>query len=381
MHTTKFLRHVNAIKSLRLLHDGRALSRAEIARELGLTRATIGNAMTALVDAGYILEGETNPTEGRKGRPGVAIALNPEGAYFIGIDIGTRALIGVVIDLRMQVVARIAEPTGPRFRDADYMLERLLELLERLIGAARIDTARIEGLCVSVPGLVARDGSVVNAPFLEWRDYPLRSHLERACPDGWMVTVCNDAFALASAEASGISAAATDSTLLVLMAEGIGGAIVEAGRPMNGAHGYAGEIGHMLIAAGGRVDTFEMLAGAKSFAGLLDPAQTVAEGIAAMLASLDDPKVARALDAWAEALAAGLANAIHLLDPGQIILGGPTALLYPPVAEKVQAKLAEKLLAGFESVPIMVARYGADGAAIGAAATIRDALFTLPNLD
>ena len=57
-----------------------------------------------------------------------------------------------------------------------------------------------------------------------------------------------------------------------------------------------------------------------------------------MLASLDDPKVARALDAWAEALAAA-ANTIHLLDPGQIILGGPDRAAIPARRGKVQAKL------------------------------------------
>ena len=199
---TKFLRHVNAIKACACPHDGRApVARRDRHRTGELTRATIGNAATALVDAGYIAEGETNPTEGPRVAP-ASPSLNPGAPYFIGIDIGNAGADRCGHRPAHAGRRPHRRTDRPSFRDADYMLERLLELLERLIGAARIDTTGIEGLCVSVPGLVARDGSVVNAPFLEWRDYPCAATLN-ACPDGWMVTVCNDAFALASAEASG----------------------------------------------------------------------------------------------------------------------------------------------------------------------------------
>ncbi|MNP48750.1 N-acetyl-D-glucosamine kinase [compost metagenome] len=87
------------------------------------------------------------------------------------------------------------------------------------------------------------------------------------------------------------------------------------------------------------------------------------------------------MDFWAEALATGLANLVHLLDPGAIVLGGPLAALYPAVSELFNAKLAQKILPGFEVPPLTVAKLGMDGAAIGAAATIRERLFALPELD
>lgn len=357
------------------------LSRADIARELGLTRATIGYAIDVLDEGGYVLEGEISLDEVRKGRRGVGVSLNGDGAYFVGIDIGTRVLTAVALDLRMNVISRIVEPTGPRYREAGYIVDRLLVLVRRVIAEAGISEAKIDGLCVSVPGLVGRDGSVVNAPFLEWYDYPLREILTARCDPEWTVLVSNDAMAFANAEAAGLVTANGGSVLLVLMAEGIGGAIIEAGRPFSGAHGYTGEIGHTIITVGDRTDTFEMLAGAKSFASLLDPMKTVAEGVDAMLAASDEPEVRHALEFWAEALATGFANAIHLLDPGHIVLGGPMASLFPKVSTLVEDKLRAKLLRGFSPPPISVARFGPDGAAIGAAAAIREAIFSLPELD
>jgi predicted NBD/HSP70 family sugar kinase len=148
-----------------------------------------------------------------------------------------------------------------------------------------------------------------------------------------------------------------------------------------GGHGYSGEIGHTIVSAGGRVDTFEMLAGAKLFTRLFDEGQPVADGVQMLLAGIGNKEVDAALDAWVSGLSAGLVNAIHLLDPGRIVLGGPLAGLYPKLSRRIQADIKRRLLAGFTMPEIRVAQFGADGAAIGAAATIRDTLFALPDLE
>ena len=77
----------------------------------------------------------------------------------------------------------------------------------------------------------------------------------------------------------------------------------------------------------------------------------------------------------------GLANAALLLDPDRIVLGGPLSDLFPLVAGKVQAQLAALMLEGHAAPSLHLARFGAEGAAIGAAARLRERLFTLPDLD
>jgi DNA-binding transcriptional ArsR family regulator len=205
MNTNKLLRHINAVRSLRLLSRGQVMSRAEIARDLGLTRATIGYAIAALTEAGLIVESAESAPEGRKGRPGIGIQLNPSGAYFLGVDIGTKVLTTVLVDLSMTVVARNVEATGDNFREPEPIVARLLPAARGLVRKARIAPALVQGVGVSVPGIVAHDGSVVNAPYLEWRDYPLRDKLVQACSEGWPVVVCNDAFAFANAERAALT--------------------------------------------------------------------------------------------------------------------------------------------------------------------------------
>jgi predicted NBD/HSP70 family sugar kinase len=75
-----------------------------------------------------------------------------------------------------------------------------------------------------------------------------------------------------------------------------------------------------------------------------------------------------------------LVNAIYTLDPSRVVLGGALADLYPHVEEKVLGFMREIFISGFEIPPIVMNRYGRDGAAIGAAAMILNDIFTLPDL-
>jgi predicted NBD/HSP70 family sugar kinase len=127
--------------------------------------------------------------------------------------------------------------------------------------------------------------------------------------------------------------------------------------------------------------TFEILAGYQRFLSLIPADQSIPEGLAA-LARIEKPnqRFTKVLHEWAEVLAAGLLNLIHILDPERIVLGGPLAVLYPRVEEHVKATLALHLVHGFKVPPVSVAGFGADIAAIGAAAVVREGLFALPEL-
>src|ERR1700676_1682802 len=101
--TPGLLRHINTARCLRMLRRGATLSRAELARELGLSRATIGSAISELIEAGLVIETTERPEGGRLGRPVSGVCLNPKGAYSIGIDISSVSLTGVLVDLEMRV--------------------------------------------------------------------------------------------------------------------------------------------------------------------------------------------------------------------------------------------------------------------------------------
>ena len=384
--TTGLLRHINTARCMRMLRRGTPLTRADLARELNLTRATIGRAIGELLEAGLVTETAERAEEARLGRPGTTIRLNPDGAYSIGIDISSTSLTGVLLDLDMRVLRRISVPVGPDTRDVPAVVERIARFPAELLSTG-IPAQRVQGVCVSVPGLVDHRGRVVVAPFLGWHDVPLRDLLSGRPELPWTIRVSNDAVAFARGECALASERDTQSMLLVLLAEGFGGAIVQEGRVFQGAHGYAGELGHMVMSArldSAPTDTFEVRAGYRRFLPFLPEHLSFADGLAWLARSEPqalDPRLVAVLDEWAEVLAVGLLNLIHVLDPQRIVLGGPLSLLFPHVEARIKGLLQGSLLHGFELPAITVTRFGADGAAIGAAAVIRELMFSLPEFD
>lgn len=384
VNTTTLLRQINASRCLRLLRGGRALSRSEIARELNVTRTTAGNAVKLLLDEGLVWEPEGVVAAARIGRPSVGLSLNPSGALFVGLSIETTALTAVLIDLSMDSLATVVEPLGPDGRDVDAVAARLAAMADSVMLKAGRRRDRIRGVGVSIPGLVDRDGLIKSAPFLEWRNVDLRGRLRASLGAGVEVRVCNDAVALARAVCATAGEADTREFLMVLMSEGIGSAFVRQGQVVEGANGYAGELGQMVMAATcgqGRRDTFQLLAGHRFFLPFVAPGRPVIEALAELAESGSTaPEFEEALQLWAERLTAGFLNAIRLLDPERIVLGGPLSRLFPRVADRVRANLFEELL-GVQAPPIAVCAFGAEGAAVGAAATIREDLFALPTID
>jgi len=385
--TPGLLRHINTARCLRLLRRGSTFSRAELARVLSLTRATTGHAIRELIDSGLVIETVERPEGGRLGRPGSGVRLNPEGAYSIGIDISSISLTGVLVDLGMRVVHRIHAPLGRNLHDVEQAVEQIAQFPGRLLAASGIDPERVCGVCVSAPGLVDQSGRVVVAPFLQWRDVPLKQLLSARPELPWPVTVCNDAVAFAHAERAVASESDAQSTLLILLTEGLGGAIVQRGQIFEGAHGYAGEFGHMVMGASPKTiatQTFELLAGYERFRPFLPKDRSLEDGLA-WLANAKDivqtPDLENAFDEWAEVLATGMLNLVYLLDPEKIVLGGPLSALFPRIEPKVKKLISDNLLHGFHTPPLLVTRFGADGAAIGAASVVRDQIFSLPQLE
>ncbi|MGZ2426164.1 putative NBD/HSP70 family sugar kinase [Rhizobium laguerreae] len=382
MTTNSVLRHMNAVRCLRVLRKDVPLSRADIARELNVTRATVGNSIKQLLAENLVIDLNESAEANGAGRPGALVALNPAGAYFIGLDISSAEINAVLIDFSMHVIAKRIVSIADRYHDPKRVIELLATLPKELIEVSKVRASRVRGVCISAPGIV-REGRIISAPWLSWRDVDVMSAMSDAMQSSLNVQICNDAVALASAVAADASENDLSDVLLLLLAQGIGSAHLRHGRVVEGAHGLGGEVGHMVM--GGQpgmaaTHTFEILAGYQKFLPIIENDVPIPEGLAKLVTLEGSPALEQALNEWALALATGFLNLIHILDPKTIVLGGPLAVLYPRVSERVESLLSENLVHGFNVPPISVARFGGDGAAIGAAALLRESLFDLPEL-
>ncbi|MBX5013113.1 ROK family transcriptional regulator [Rhizobium lentis] len=373
---------MNAVRCLRVLRRDVPLSRADIARELNVTRATVGNSIKQLLAENLVIDLNESAEANGAGRPGALVSLNPAGAYFIGLDISSAEINAVLIDFSMRVVAKRIVSIADRYHEPKRVIELLAALPKELVDVSKVRASRVRGVCISAPGIV-RDGKIISAPWLSWRDVDVVSAMSEAMKPSLPLQICNDAVALASAVAADSSESDLSDVLLLLLAQGIGSAHLRQGRVVEGAHGLGGEVGHMVM--GGRPEmaathTFEILAGYQRFLPFIENGVPIPEGLAKLVTLEGSPALDGALDEWALGLATGVLNLIHILDPKTIVLGGPLAVLYPKVAGRVESLLSENLVHGFNVPPISVARFGGDGAAIGAAALLRESLFDLPEL-
>src|ERR1700712_3197750 len=101
MSMPRAVRHINEVRILDSLYRHGVMTRADLARELGLMRSTVGNLVARMAEQGLILENAVSGSTpaGRTGRPGQDVQLNPAHSTFIGVDIGVGQMSVVAVDL------------------------------------------------------------------------------------------------------------------------------------------------------------------------------------------------------------------------------------------------------------------------------------------
>ncbi|QLH26412.1 ROK family transcriptional regulator [Streptomyces sp. Rer75] len=372
------------------------LSRASVATRVGLTRAAVSTLVDELIRDGLLVElGPSRP--GTVGRPGSALQLNERGPAGIGAEIGVDHLAVCAVDLGGRVRARTEVASDNRDRAVGPALDRLAELVRQVAAEAVREGLRPAGLAVAVPGLVARESSlVVRAPNLGWEGVDIGPALRAALP-GLPLTVDNEANlgALAELWRGGHDPAPRD--FVHVSAEiGIGAAVVLDGRLLRGTHGFAGELGHVPVrpegpacACGGR-GCLEQYAGEEAVlrASGLSPEQAAAQhpgpgGRIALLAERaadGDRRVRHALGDAGEALGIALAGAVNLLDPRTVVLGGALTPLAPWLLPALERELALRVADPARSGQgaVTVSRLGSDGPLLGAAHSVVQAVLDDP---
>ncbi|MDR5698287.1 ROK family transcriptional regulator [Agromyces aerolatus] len=222
---------------LQTLYSAGPRSRADVARETGLTRVTVSDLVAALIAEGLVTE--LGPQEaGRPGKPATLIDIDRAAFQILGLDLSEHDLFrGAVMDLDGQVVARaeiaLDGATGPE------ATARVVTLAERLAGLA---TAPVLGAGVGSPGVVDPAGVVRSAPNLGWHDEPLQHHVASVL--GVPVHVANDANVAVLAEHGESDGR---DLLLVKIGHGVGAGLIIGGRPVVGDGYAAGEIGHVVV--------------------------------------------------------------------------------------------------------------------------------------
>ncbi|MCT4683140.1 MAG: ROK family transcriptional regulator [Roseicyclus sp.] len=326
------LRNETEATILQVLAKGAPLSRAELAREMGVTRSTVGAPTARLLDLGLLrfadpLDTDPKTAVRRFGRPGERLELTPGFCTFAAVDISFGCIKVGLTDTLGGIVAFRSRDIAPAEQTAQATMETVAELTHALIDG-RDDVA---GLAVSVPGVVTDNGLILRAPTLGWRDVPLTAQLRDSLPRIDRLHVSNDASLYAAAFSNRHPDRLGGNAIVVWMDAGIGGGLVANGAVINGNAGLAGEIGHMFISArdGAAMHRLEDIAG---YAALMSRSRALGGSADSIESLLDEyraghPGTRRALQDWSRALAEGLTNLTSIMDPGVMLFSGPMAAI------------------------------------------------------
>ncbi len=385
-------RYVNERSLLRLLRVQGATTRADMARQLRLTPATVTRLVAEMAERGLLSEGARPAASesGREpGRPGVAVALAPDGAFFLGVEIGVGVLRFALIDLAAQLVASsersVSRATPP---------EAVVAIIAAEIAALSADPryhGRIRGVGVTVPGLVTLDGFVVHLPILGWKSVNL-SELLSAATD-LPVLVENNAAAAAFGAVYTEPQLPSLCTIFLKLGPGLGGAAIVNGRLMRGAYGTGGEFGHIRIAEDGIrcscgqtgcLETFVNLAalareaGDDQGAGLADLVALPAAVAAA--AEKGEARALAAIETLGHHLARGIVVLVNIFNPTTVVLGGVMRPILPLLLPILERDVAERIVPGMRMPEFRLSSLGLFECAIGAATLAHQRAFGLPEL-
>lgn len=372
------LRRHNLALVLRRVHVA-PLTRSGLTRESGLNRSTIGALVGDLVERGLVVEDEATGA-GQVGRPSpvvrpsdgpLAIAVNPE---IDAVTVATVRLGG-----RVLAKERLPFPAPPAPEEAVRAVADSVGRLTSVAGPGH----RILGAGVAMPGIVRRqDGLVRLAPHLGWRDVPFAGMLADAL--GLRVSAANDASLGAQGEwVFGAGRGVADLVYLNGGASGVGGGIVSGGVLIGGATGHAGELGHTTVRSGGAVDTIGVRGTLESevrrgaLLEVLGLHRADPDELEAALRADGSADVRREVHRQVDALAIAIANAVNVLNPARIVLGGFLSALAAAAPSRLEKRVAERALPLLgERVDIRRAELGSDLLLIGAAELAFAPLFT-----
>lgn len=377
MYERALVRLSNERRILTLLRIQGPMTRADMARRLSLTPATLTNLVEAMLgrDLVAVSPAARRGERGELGRPGADVALSPTGAYFLGVEIGVGIIRLALLNLALEVVAQ-AEQSVAHDIDPTVVLKLVSTQLRRLT-KAHAHRDRVDAVVLTVPGLVRSDGFVVHLPILGWRDVNLQAMAEEMLQVP--TTVENNANAAAFGEVYLRPELERDCVLHLKLGSGCGGAVIINGRLLRGAFGTGAELGHVRIAADGPVcscgqrgclephvtlGALQRLMGHADAAGpMLDLPDRVAAAAAA-----GDEAARGAIADIADHLATGIAGLVNAFNPRTVVLSGPMrpviALMLPDVARDVAARIVP----GMAAPSIETSKLGPMECAIGAAA-------------
>jgi glucokinase-like ROK family protein len=384
--TQRVLRQTNQQTLLTLLYFNEPISRLDLSQLSGLSPATVTNMITELLRDKVIVEAGAEESQG--GRPRMALAINLQRGYFVGVDVGETHIYVELFDIKLNSISHMRQEVSESENQPAQIVNHLVETIEQLLAQTRIPQDRIIGVGIGIPGIVDRvSGVSIVAPNWGWEQIPLLNLLKSRLK--MPILLENGAKAMGLAEMWFGAGKGLENLAVLLIGTGVGAGIIVQGELYHGSTNSAGEWGHTCIELHGRPcccgsrGCVEAYVGSHSIISRLheaDPNHPALKQVShqAILSALcdaaerGDPAARQLLSSTAEYLGAGIANLINLINPELIVLGGWAGRLIGKhiLPELRQTISAYALKTPLDAVTLSLSQLDWNGVSVGAACLV-----------
>ena len=319
------IKQFNTNKILKLLTSTEMISRAQLAKETGLNKATVSKITDELLNENLIVDLGYGMSSG--GRKPKLLKFNPDAKYIAGIKIGGSDIYFTVMNLMLEDV--FTQRIEIDNNDTVIIAELPKESFDRAIGTLNIDIKDIIEVAVAVPATVDIKGMIIHAPNIGWKNIDLSEEFKDVFK-GIPIKTFNEANAGALGALHHVESPEHTNLVYVSAGIGIGTGIIISGNLYRGKMGLAGEFGHNVIVENGRQchcgrkGCWETYASEQAFYDSLErKGLKMEKGIDNVLKELENnnPVALEAMKELSSHMNTGLENVARAMSPDYIIIG------------------------------------------------------------
>ncbi|WP_323702953.1 ROK family transcriptional regulator [Mammaliicoccus sp. Dog046] len=385
---------------LRTIQKHGPISRVDIANRIQLSRPSVSEIVTLLIDERWIEEKPTNMKV--RGRQPIPLDINREQKLIIGLEIGAYVTNVIVSNLKAEILYEVQIEINAQ-HEPEQVITYLGEQINKITAHYIEQNIDILGLGVGMHGLVdTKQGKNIFAPNLGWRNIEIQSILEKIT--NLHVMIDNDCNSAALAEMWFGQGQDENNFISVLVDYGVGASIINQGAILKGAHHVTGQIGHVTIdpdgplCSCGNYGCLETFTSEQAILKNLKRQLKLGEKSSVMqsVTDIDELNINHFYQAVKEGdslcltiardvgkyLGLGFTILINLFGPKFIVLGGSittmSEILIPIIQDIIQLKVMGN---DAKHTPIVTSGLGKNLYTIGASSLIVEETFKLTNLN
>ena len=381
----KHLRDHNTALIVRVLWESDSgLSRADLSRLTGLSRATLSAISADLIDIGLLAESPHRPSKG--GRPAIPLQFQPNHKHVIGVEMGSSHISAVRTDLRGVIQQRFH-----RELDVQNLPEEAVATIHRFVDQLSTEApCPLTGVGIGVPSPVEHHSTLRLSKHIlpKWKNANLAEEISQRVQ--LPVMLDNDANLGALAEHWWGAGRGARDLVYIKASTGIGAGLIINGNIHRGAFGIAGEIGHTTVVDGGPLCRCGLHGCLESLIGtpaLLRRARTELNdpsvGLSNLIKRSEEgcPISQEIIRDTGRLLGEALANLIKTVNPGRIVLGGRISSAGDVLQDAMKATLHERMLSSWvATTEVLLSEVDHEPVAVGAATMLIQAALTDPRV-